>query len=90
MKIKYICEKCGNWYDTAEKARACEEQHGELIEVHPMPGGAYCVGHVQPESIYAKFCNEKGEYEAARYIFSCYENTDFETVKNREMVRNGR
>ncbi len=81
MKVKYICEKCGTMYDTAEAANKCEAVHGEIIEAHVMPGEAYTRDRLRPDVIYARFRNKKGEEEAAQYHFMCYESTDFETVK---------
>lgn len=81
MKTQFICEKCGEAYDTAEDAKKCEANHGVLIEVHPMPGASYHHGFVYPELIYARFCNEKGDEVAAEYRFLNSKNTDFSIVK---------
>lgn len=81
MKTQFICEKCGEAYDTAEDAKECEANHGVLIEVHPMPGASYHHGFVYPELIYARFRKEKGEEVAAEYRFLNSKNTDFSVVK---------
>lgn len=31
MKTQFICEKCGEAYDTAEDAKKCEANHGDRL-----------------------------------------------------------
>ena len=83
MKTQFVCEKCDKVYLTADKAKDCEATHGDLIEAHVMPGHSYCGGHINPEIIYAKFRNKKGEEIAACYRLVCIEDTDFESIKKR-------
>ncbi len=67
MKTKYICEKCGSEYDTAESANKCEAVHGEIIEAHVMPGAAYERSGIRPSAVYVKFRNKNGREVAAKY-----------------------
>ena len=79
MKVKYICEKCGTAYDTAELVNKCEAVHGEIIEAHVMPGAVY--EGVRPNAVYVKFRNKNGFEIAAEYKFAGYKDNDFEAVK---------
>lgn len=89
MKIKYICEKCGAVYDTAELANKCEDVHGEIIEAHVMPGTVYERNRISPNAVYVKFRNKDGYEAAAEYKLAEYKDKDFETVK-REQVKKGK
>lgn len=81
MKTKYICEKCGSEYDTAESANKCEAVHGEIIEAHVMPGMVY--EGIRPSAVYVKFRNKNGFEMAAEYKFVEYKDNDFEAVKRK-------
>ena len=82
MKVKYICEKCGTMYDTAEAVNKCEAVHGEIIEAHVMPGMVY--EGVRPSAVYVKFRNKNGFETAAKYKFVEYKDNDFEIVKSEQ------
>lgn len=81
MKTQFICEKCGSRYETAEAAKKCEANHGGLIEVRVMPGFAYRPSGVRAQEIWAKFRNEHGEEEAAKYQLIGYASVNFDDVK---------
>ncbi|WP_294000261.1 hypothetical protein [uncultured Megasphaera sp.] len=81
MKTKYICEKCGAEYDTAESANKCEAVHGEIIEAHVMPGAVYEQSRITPNAVCVKFRNKDGFEAAAEYKFVKYKDKDFEAVK---------
>lgn len=84
MKVKYICEKCGTMYDTAEAVNKCEAVHGEIIEAHVMPGAVYEPSRIHPDTVYVKFRNKNGFETAAEYKFVEYKDKDFETVKREQ------
>ena len=84
MKTKYLCEKCGTMYDTAESADKCEAVHGEIIEAHVIPGAVYERSRIHPDAVYVKFRNKNGFEAAAEYKFVEYKDKDFETVKREQ------
>ena len=84
MKVKYICEKCGTMYDTAEAVNKCEAAHGEIIEAHVMPGAVYEGSGIHPDTVYVKFRNKNGFETGAEYTFVKYKDKDFETVKREQ------
>lgn len=84
MKVKYICEKCGTMYDTAEAVNKCEAVHGEIIEAHVMPGVMYEPSRICPHAVYVKFRNKNGFETAAEFKFAEYKDKDFETVKREQ------
>lgn len=81
MKTQFICEKCGDRFETAEAAKKCEASHGVLIEARVMPGTAYRRSDVKAQEIWAKFRNAHGEEKAAKYQFIGYASVNFDDVK---------